>query len=75
MAIGGCQFITCRSAVGSSYRAFFHRLAGAGERKEVLMCAAHERLCDEMLRGGRLMQSEEGWVYPLPWMDSLGFLI
>lgn len=77
MALGECQYMSCRSMLGSSFRATFvlgsDPAAHRGDR-EVLLCREHEHLCrpirDKM--NGRLFLSPEGYVYTSFLLDALG---
>lgn len=76
MAIGPCEFITCRSSIGSTFRGPVHFIEGGARLVEVSICPEHERICRPIrdgTAGGKLMMTAEGWVYPSVWMDSISF--
>lgn len=78
MAMGQCDFMACRSMLGTAFRATFrlgsHEDAARGDR-EVLLCPEHERQCREIRDQNwtSLVITIEGTVYPLFWMDSLAY--
>lgn len=71
--------MTCRSQLGSSFRARF-LLGYEGQQRrvdrEVLLCPSHERECRELRDRfeDRLIVTEEGWVVSRITMDAMGFL-
>lgn len=73
--IGPCAYMTCASAIGQSFRAAF-RYRGGTRLFEVLLCPEHTRLCEQLREEHptQLSRTEEGWVYPARWLDSMGFV-
>ena len=72
MALGECRYMTCRSMLGSAFRARFH-IGGKRVDREVLLCSAHERECREIRDSmeGWLGLTPDGNVYSDIWMESL----
>jgi hypothetical protein len=69
VAIGPCEYMTCRSSLGSAFRAWFE----GGGLLEVLICPEHEKILRAAReRGGRLAVTPDQAVYLVGWLDSLG---
>lgn len=75
MALGRCQYMTCGSMLGSSFRARF-RQGDTHVDREVLLCPTHERECAELRARfpEQLLMTTEGWVVSGVVIDSMGFL-
>lgn len=71
--VGPCQYLTCRSALGSEFRAYFRSVSRQGARHAVLLCPDHTRFCEELRDESyaNLYLSDEGVVYPSLMMESL----
>lgn len=67
--------MTCRSMLGSPFRATFRR-DGAPHFEEVLLCPTHEREADELKAKfpEHLLITQEGWVVSGLVLNALGFL-
>lgn len=76
MSLGVCQFFTCRSSLGSGFRAQFVHGADPDaytSLREVLLCSEHEQLCRPIRDqgSGQLFISPEGHVYTSFLFDSI----
>lgn len=76
MAIGRCQWMTCQSLIGSSFRARFSFLGlSYCQDAEVLLCPDHTRIAESLREiVGELRLTPEGVVYGRTMMDALGFV-
>lgn len=71
VAIGPCQFMTCRNALGASFRGRF-LLEDRWADREILLCPEHEAVCSEAKRANRQMVlTPEGMVYLGAWLEYL----
>lgn len=71
MTMGPCHFMVCDSSLGTVFRGQW-RQRDHTMFAEVLLCRQHEQLADEDRRSMLLwVLTDEGWVYPQVWMDSL----
>lgn len=73
--IGPCEYITCRSMIGTQFRAVFSFMQGS-RQFEVLLCPEHTRLMSMLKEDhpNQLCRTQEGWVYPRMWLDAMGFV-
>lgn len=72
-SIGQCEYLTCESFLGSSFRGRFQKIVDelreATIAQEVLLCPDHRRHVEAVLiEGGRVHYTLEGWVYTELWM-------
>lgn len=73
MTVGMCEYILCRSALGSTFRASFQLSDGRRGDREVLLCSTHETECRPIrdTMPGKLRLTPDGQVYVDMWMESL----
>lgn len=76
MALGRCDYLTCGSLLGSSFRASFRVGWGANSRRmdrEVLLCPDHERLCRPLRESmaDDLRLTIGGAVFTNTWLEAL----
>lgn len=70
--IGRCQYMTCGSMKGSSFRAdFFVTETNSRHFREVLICSDCRQTCEAARDAGlQFCLTREGAVYLQMWMDT-----